>query len=155
MRRWLVVVASLLFVACAKDASRPADAGLFLPTAGSDAVMDALFTGPLVVRDGCVLAGTASNLILPIWQDGFTAARDDAGRVVVRDGDGATVAIEGEVFDMGGGFIAEFEPADRVEPRERQLRRVAELTGITIPERCLVDGVYGVWWVGDTDPIPG
>jgi hypothetical protein len=154
MKRSPVLVAPLMFLACANAAPPPGEADLFLPTASSDAVMDALFTGPLVVRDGCVLAGTAPNLILPIWQDGFSVARDDAGYVVVRDGDGATVAIEGEVFDMGGGFIAEFEPADRVEPRERQLRRVAELTGIAIPERCLVDGVYGVWWVGDTDPVP-
>jgi hypothetical protein len=116
-------------------------------------MMAALFRGPLVVRDGCVLAGDSGHYALPIWRDGFTAQHDDEGRVVVRDADGATVAIEGEVFEMGGGYIAEFEPKDKVEPTDAQLQRLTELTGNTIPEACLGPDVYGVWWVGTTQPL--
>jgi hypothetical protein len=136
------------------DAPPPSkDGGLYLPTAGSDAMMDALFRGPLVVRDDCVLTGDPGDFMIPIWREGFTAGRDENGRVVVRDADGATVAIEGSVFEMGGGFIAEFEPKGKVEPRDAQLEQVAETTGNAIPDRCLGTGVYGVWWVGETQPL--
>jgi hypothetical protein len=115
----------------------------------------ALFRGPLVVRNDCVLAGQPGDYTLPIWQDGFTVERDDDGRAIVWDGDGATVAIEGEVFEMGGGYIAEFEPEDKVDPRDVQIEQVAGMTGNTIPKRCLGSDVNGVWWVGDTEAISG
>ena len=73
--------------------------------------------------------------------------------VVIQSYPGASVAIEGEVFEMGGGYIAEFEPRDRGDPRDAQLRAVAEMTGNTIPQRCLGPDVYGVWWAGETQPI--
>jgi len=115
--------------------------------------MAALFQGRLVVRNDCVIAGDSGNLTLPIWREGFTAGRDEQDRVVVRNADGDIVAVEGEVFAMGGGYIAEFELRDKVQPRETQLRQVADSTGITIPERCLGPGVYGVWWAGgDVQP---
>ena len=159
MRRSLLPTLSvaLILFACS-DAPSPeqppsADAGLYFPTAGSEAMMQALFRGPLVVRADCVLAGEPGSYILPIWQEGFTLGRDDQSRVLVRNADGATVAIEGEVFEMGGGYIAEFEPSDRVDPRDAQLRAVAEMTGNTIPQRCLGPDVYGVWWAGETQPI--
>jgi hypothetical protein len=68
----------------------------------------------------------------------------------VRDGAGAVVAIEGETFEMGGGYVAEFRPQDKVEPREDQLRWVEEWLGYSIPERCLDSDAYGVWSVGET-----
>jgi hypothetical protein len=106
--------------------------------------------GPLVVRYGCVLVGSPGEYSVPIWWKGFTADRDESGRLVVRDGDCAIVAIEGESFEMGGGYVAEFRPQDKVEPREDQLRRVEEWLGYSIPERCLGSDVYGVWSVGET-----
>jgi hypothetical protein len=61
----LVFVAALLLCAC--NASTPAgDTGLYLPTAGSEAMMQALFRGPLIVRNECVLAGDPGDYILPI-----------------------------------------------------------------------------------------
>jgi len=131
------------------------DPNPFFPTKGdpSGISMAALFQGRLVVRNDCVIAGDSGNLTLPIWREGFTAGRDEQDRVVVRNADGDIVAVEGEVFAMGGGYIAEFEPRDKVQPRETQLRQVADSTGITIPERCLGPGVYGVWWAGgDVQP---
>lgn len=112
--------------------------------------MLALFQGPLLVRDGCVLIGRPGEYTVPIWWKGFTAERDASGRLVVHDGEGAVVAIEGDSFEMGGGYVAEFRPQDKVEPRKDQLRRVEEWLGYSIPERCLGPNVYGVWSVGET-----
>lgn len=88
---------------------------------------------------------------LPVWWKGFTADRDESGRVVVRDGESAIVAIEGEQFEMRGGYTAEFYPGE--EPRDVQVRRVEEWLGFTIPDRCLGPHVYGVWVVGETHPL--
>jgi hypothetical protein len=116
--------------------------------------MEALYQGPLVVRDGCALIGRPGDYSLPIWRKGFTAERDESGRLLVRVGEGAVEAIEDESFEMGaGGYVAEFKPHDKVEPREDQLRRVEERLGYSIPERCLRTDVYGVWSVGDTQAI--
>ena len=73
-----------------------------------NAVMQALFRGPLLVRDDCILIDEADHASLPIWPEGFTVGRDDAGRVVIRDDAGAAVAREGAAFEMGGGYVAEF-----------------------------------------------
>jgi hypothetical protein len=86
---------------------------------------------------------------LPVWPDGFTAEHDGSGRLLVRDGE-RLVATEGETFEMGGGYMAEFRPRDKVEPREDQLLNVEEWLGYSIPERCLGPEVYGVWVVGAT-----
>jgi hypothetical protein len=115
--------------------------------------MQALFQGPLVVQDGCVLMGNAGHLTLPVWPEGFTPDRDQSGRLIVRDADGATIAIEGKVFEMGGGYRVEFRPEDKVEPREDQLRTFTEFLGYEIPQRCLGADVYGIWLVGETEPI--
>jgi hypothetical protein len=112
--------------------------------------MDALYQGPLVVRNGCVLIGSSGTYTVPIWPKGFTAARDRSGRLEVRDPQGAVMAVEGETFEMGGGYVAEFRPRGKVQARNDQLRRVEESLGYAIPERCLRRDVYGVWSVGET-----
>jgi hypothetical protein len=159
MKRPLTLLLSmaLLVPSCSRGSSNGAADGLFFPTAGGqgEVVMAALFQGPLVVEDGCILAGKGTNLALPIWRDGYTAERDGSGRVVVLDPDGATVAIEGQEFEMGGGYIAEFRPSGKVAMKADQVRQVAQMTGIDIPARCLPDDVYGVWWVGDTQAVSG
>jgi hypothetical protein len=66
---------------------------------------------------------------------------------------GALIAIEREKFRMGGGYTAEFRPADKVQPREEQIKQVEEWLGYAIPERCLTSDVYGVWVVGDTSTL--
>jgi hypothetical protein len=73
--------------------------------------------------------------------------------LVVRDADGRPVAIEGETFEMGGGYVAEFEPRDKVEPIDQQLERITGMIGEPIPERCVQPDVYGFWLVGETQPI--
>jgi hypothetical protein len=148
---WFALAVGLLLAACS-DAPASTESDLFFPTnpeQGGDS-MDALYQGPLVVRDGCVLIGRPGEYAVPIWWKDFTAERNGSGQLVVRDGEGAVVAIEAENFEMGGGYVAEFRPEDKVEPREDQLRRVEEWLGYSIPERCLGPDVYGVWSVGQT-----
>jgi hypothetical protein len=142
---------------CSRGPARTDD-GLFFPTTKFEqgqggAVMAAAYAGPLVVRDGCVLIGRRGQYGIPVWWKGFSAERDASGHVVVRDSSGATVAIEGQDFTMGGGFTAEFQPAGKVEPRSTQLERVEKWLGYPIPERCLTHEIYGVWVVGDTHPM--
>lgn len=58
--------------------------------------------GPLVVRDGCILIGASGNFSVPVWPEGFSLGTDPAaGQLTVRKENGATVAIEGEDFEMG------------------------------------------------------
>lgn len=149
----LLTVGLLLLAGC-RDVAATNDPGLFFPTRNVEqggAVMGALYTGPLVVRDECVLIGQPGDYSLPVWWKGFTAEPDESGRVVVRDSEGAIVAIEGERFEMGGGYTAEFYPGE--ESRDVQVRSVEEWLGYPIPARCLGPQVYGVWIVGDTDPL--
>jgi hypothetical protein len=163
MRRsdWPVLAFVVLLVGCgeAPTDSVPAAGGtepeLFFATKPEATPVGelALHQGPLVVRDGCVLIGSPNWYDVPIWPKGFTAERDDTGRLVVQDGQGGVIAIEGEPFEMGGGYQAEFRPEDKVEPREDQLRRVEQRLGYPIPERCLGSDVYGVWGVGETQPL--
>jgi hypothetical protein len=149
---WSALAVGLLLAACS-DAPASTESDLFFPTKPeqqSGAMMQALYRGPLVVRDRCVLMGRRGEYTVPIWWKGFTAERDESGHLVVRDGEGAVVAVEGESFEMGGGYVAEFRPQDKVESRKDQLRSVEEWLGYSIPERCLGPDVYGVWSVGET-----
>lgn len=132
----------------------PPEPELFSPTAPDEGVyMQALYRGPFLVRDGCALIGQPGSYSIPIWREGFTSARDSSGRLIILDADGATVAVEGQAMEMGGGYVAEFEPANKVEPIDLQLERVANLIGEPVPERCLQPDIYGFWLAGEVQPI--
>ncbi|MEX0983933.1 MAG: hypothetical protein WD096_02665 [Actinomycetota bacterium] len=149
----LLTAALLMTAPCAESRTTPSsEPGLFFATDPERHAfsMQALYRGPLAVRDACVLIGHADEYSLPIWPKGFTTERDGSGRLVVRDSDGGVVAIEGEIFEMGGGYVAEFSPHDKVEAPDDQIRRVEDALGYTIPERCLGPDVYGIWGVGET-----
>jgi hypothetical protein len=153
---WVALLSCLLLVSCSdapisgEATSASDEQGLFFATKPEENFgMEALYRGPLVVREGCVLIGSAGNYTVPVWPDGFTTEHDGSGRLLVRDGE-RVVATEGERFEMAGGYIAEFQPEGKVEPKEDQLLRVEEWLGYAIPERCLGPEVYGVWSVGDT-----
>jgi hypothetical protein len=159
MRRslWLTVAVALLLAACGdapsvRDARSATEPAVFFPTQPDEpgALMQALYRGPLLVRDRCVFIGSPGNYSVPIWRKGFTASRDESGLLIVLDSEGAVVAVEGETFEMGGGYVAEFRPHGRVEPREDQIRRLKQSLGYPIPGRCLTPDVYGVWMVGET-----
>ncbi len=118
-----------------------------------NANMAALFKGPIVVRDGCVLMGGGSGRpSLPIWPHGFTAT-EDSGRLVVRDATGNIIVSEGQEISMGGGFVAEFQPVNKVMPKDYQVTQVEQSLGYTIPDRCLT-GIYGIWGAGEIVTSP-
>jgi hypothetical protein len=157
------IVAIVVFgaaVAFAWNAFSPSDGTA--PAAGPDvfmavdpttpnAVMAALMEAPVVVRNGCVLVGSGSDLALPIWPKGYTADRGADGRLVIKDADGSVVGIEGTEIRMGGGYVAEFQPADKVEPKATQVARVESSLGYPIPDSCFA-GIYGIWLVGEVSP---
>jgi hypothetical protein len=71
-------------------------------------------TRPQVLRScrPCSEGGTLFRMMHPhgeplataryqFWPDGFTAGRDQSGRLMVRDAEGATIAIEGEAIRDG------------------------------------------------------
>lgn len=80
-------------------------AGIELPTYGpGDAYPDALATGTLERRGGCVvLHGTTDHLL--IWPAGTTAWLDEAGLVVVEPTGPAL--REHQLISVGGGEYAE------------------------------------------------
>jgi hypothetical protein len=141
---------ALLLTGCADATEGPNvtlsdGSSVFFPTQPEEAneFMTNLSVGPLVVRDGCVLVGTA-HYGLPIWRKGFTPELDETGRLVVLDTEGEVVAVEGETFRMGGGW-------GRTRPGgvlPRQLEGIEEWLGYPIPARCLGPDVYGIWIVG-------
>src|SRR5215217_54936 len=95
MRAVISAVAAVvtLAAACASSpsvSSRAPDPHLVFPTRSDQGgmMMQALFTGPLVSRQGCVLIGRPDDYSFPVWPKGFTAERDDSGRVVVQDAEG-------------------------------------------------------------------
>lgn len=150
----LIAVGAVLFAACTDAPSPDPAPGVFFATyPQGPMVMDAQFQGPLAVQDGCVLIGSAGDYSVPVWPEGFTAERDPSGQLTVRNADGETIAIEGEAFEMGGGYRAEFRPAGKVEPKEDQMQQLIEFLGYEIPARCLGADVYGVWLVGETQPV--
>jgi hypothetical protein len=112
--------------------------------------MDALSTSPVVVRKGCVLFGQDGHLSLPIWPKGFRANRDTTGDVVIKSPSGGVVAHEGQPLRMGGGYVAEFRPAGKVEPKAAQVSRVEDALGFQIPEECLSE-IDGIWQVGQIE----
>lgn len=149
----LSAVSLLVAASCAGGEITPSTGSeLFFPTKPQQDVisMQALYRGPLVVRDACVLIGRSGNYTLPIWPMGFTAERGGSGQLEVRDGEDDVVAVEGETFEMAGGYIAEFRPQGKVDMRDDQVRSVEDGLGYPIPERCLGPDVYGIWSVGET-----
>jgi hypothetical protein len=156
-----VALAGLILLSACGDQPSPRSSGsassphsetpVFFATSGSQASgMQALYQGPFVVRNECVLIGGPGSYSVPVWPEGFTLVADGSGELTVQSGDGTVIAVEGEPFEMGGGFTAEFEPKEKVEPREEQLDRVTQWLGYPIPDRCLGPDVYGVWVVGET-----
>ena len=155
MKGFVRVTAGLTALLTACGSAVPSASELFFPTDPQlpNAVMEALFEGPLTVRHECVMIGRPRDLSIAIWPNGFTAERDDSGRLVVRDARGNAVAIEGQAFDMSGGYVAEFRPEGKVDSAAQQVRRVEEHLGYSIPDRCLGTDVYGVFLVGETHPL--
>lgn len=124
----------------------------YFPTAESGPLqMAALIQGPLLERDGCLFVDGGDLETLPIWPEGYTVAPASSGALQVIDANGAPVALVGGQVSMSGGYVAEFFPPDKVDPRDAQIASVEDRFGLSIPTRCLGPDVYGIWLVGSTD----
>lgn len=158
---FVCAIAFALLVSCG-DASKVSGSAtgesdtadpFFATQPGGPSGAQALYRGPLVVADGCVFIGRNGDYSVPVWPEGFAIGHNSSGQLTVLNGDGATVAVEGEDFEMGGGYTAEFRPADKVEPKDDQLQQVADWLGYSVPDACLGRDVYGVWVVGEIKPV--
>ena len=97
----LVVATSL--VACSRAGPSAPD-GLFFPTVPrQDAYPAALFSGQLVERSGCLVAGKDGPVLL--WPDGYTARTAQDGRTQVLDENDAVIGTVGENVSLGGGNV--------------------------------------------------
>jgi hypothetical protein len=121
---------------------------VLFPTAhiGPD-IMAAGFEGSLIRRGECLLIEDTSYLVLPVWPEGYTLDRNESGVLELLDGDGSIVGALDLPLAVGGGFIAEFQPQGKVEPRADQIQKAEELIDSPLPRQCLTDEVYGVWLV--------
>ena len=125
---------------------------VFFPTTRHGASGDdALYRGPLIERDGCIYIGGDSQVSLPLWPRGYSVVRDPSGALQIDAEDGSTVGTVGQQISMGGGYIAEFFPVDKVAPRDKQLAYVNQQLDEPIPQQCLAPDLYGVWLVGAID----
>jgi hypothetical protein len=118
-RALILVAAATIFVACSGDAgpsptpqapepSPSAAAGepfaIRTAAAPPQACMDALISGKLVQHPASGLGiGIAGSPALPVEWPFHWTARVEAGRVVLVDETGMTVAREGDDVQMGGG----------------------------------------------------
>ena len=78
----ILAVSFLVTASCGGSETTPSTASeLFFPTKleRDASSMQALYRGPLVVRDACILIGRPGVYTVPIWSKGFTAERDGSG----------------------------------------------------------------------------
>lgn len=118
---------------------------VFFPTWEMDARPEALVSGTLVERDGCLFAASGDSASLILWERGLAYR---GGTVV--DG-GRVLAQVGEPFAGAGGYYSRSD-----------LGFVEELIGEPVPERCLpatdADGFVLAYDVGpaaagETPPV--
>jgi hypothetical protein len=96
------------------DGVLPRESGVVvaLPSSGwepGDDALGASMTGVVRVRaDGCVVAGPPEPLPVVrggalLWPAGWSARRDDRGRVEILNPGGGVALVEGDGFEVGGG----------------------------------------------------
>jgi hypothetical protein len=93
---------------------------VFFPTWEMDARPEAVVSGTLVLRDGCLFAASGDGASLILWERGLAYR---GGTVV--DG-GRVLAQVGEPFEGAGGYYSRSD-----------LGFVEELIGEPVPQRCL------------------
>lgn len=116
---------------------------LFFPTYRLAVNLEALGSGELVLRDGCLFLASGMEESLLIWPEGSGTEVDDQGRVTVRAPSGGLMAIEGQTSVLVGGYVGE---------REGDRERVESLIRESIPAECLAD-TY--WAVSPEMPVGG
>lgn len=114
---WAVVGATVmcasLAASCGNEqdsmSASPSSEPVVLPT-HSGTSMEALTSGHLVERSGCIeLETDAGENWLVVWPAGWTAERDDSA-IVIRDSTGAEWAEVGSQVELGGGWSDTYPP---------------------------------------------
>lgn len=133
---WLVLVTAIVTAstACAgidqnapdDDASlfdvpsRPAEGTVPVPTYDGDGVETNMagIVGVLsIMHDGCTYLDTADEgtfRVLVLWPRDFGAVMDDPPRLV--DGDGETMAVDGQTLGLAGGVVRRNNTPDEAGP---------------------------------------
>lgn len=106
---------------------------------GPASEMEALYTGQLVERDGCLMMGDGNAL--PVWPKGFRMMQS-GGQTLVMDEQGRAVGALGTEIRMGGGYV----------PWRNDLEALQQTIAEPIPQACLKD-LRNVWMVGETYPL--
>jgi hypothetical protein len=138
--RFLVsgIVAPLLIAACSRA---PVEEGLFFPTWSAEGAVPAgIVQGTLVEDDGCLYVERNDQRTLVAWEDGMGF---EDGRLLATSG--YPIAQVGEVIHGGGGYYDSALGRSHVE----------ELSGESIPQRCIPDGPTGDRFAIIYDVEPG
>jgi hypothetical protein len=123
--RFLVagIVAPLLVAACSRP---PVEDGLFFPTWSAEGDVPAgQVQGTLVEDDRCLYLEALDQRTLVAWEDGMGF---EDGRLL--DESGSPIAEVSEVIHGGGGY---YDSRSHIE----------DLSGESIPERCIPDRANG------------
>ena len=102
----VLVLVAFSMAACVTEPEQDADL-LFLvqkPVEGERVVMDALYQGSVVERDGCLRLGDEPDGHTVVWPPGFSLVRRVGGHEV-RNEAGRAIGQVGGFFRLGGGEV--------------------------------------------------
>ena len=86
---------------------------------GERAVMEALFTGKVIVVDGCLRLDIDGGGAMVVWPPGYSYA-EGVGGFNVRNELGVNVGKIGQDFRFGGGFVQTLQQDGPVDEALRQ-----------------------------------
>ena len=102
------VLVAVGMAACVTEAElEPADDLLFFvqkPVEGERVVMDALYQGSVIERDGCLRLGDEPDSHTVVWPPGFSLVRSAGDQVVLNEA-GRSIGSIGGFFRLGGGEV--------------------------------------------------
>lgn len=120
------IAAPLLIAGCSRA---PLEEGLFFPTWSAEgAVPGGIVQGTLVEDDRCLFVERNGLRTLVAWEDGM--GFEDG---TLLDTSGSPIARVGEVIHGGGGYYGGALGKSHIQ----------ELSGESIPDRCIPDGPTG------------
>jgi len=113
------IVVAFFVVGCSRA---PVEESLFFPTWSVEGpVPSGIVQGTLVQDDGCLYVQWHGQRAMVAWEDGMGFENG-----TLRDASGSTIVGIGEVIHGGGGYFG-------------SRRHIEELSGESIPERCVPD----------------
>lgn len=105
----------------------------------------ALFSGRLDVRDGCLVFHNGGTWV-PVWPSGYALITESDGRFTVVNEQGEAIATTGGPVRVVGGETNSLEAGGQ----DAADRWVSELIGSHVPEAC----AGGAYWGVTREPYP-